>query len=102
MFKNKLTKKSKIIIILLSTLAILGAYYVATYQLNIIKPPIIKSYEYHCSPDNCPSANGKNLEGSIDIYFGINTKDQCIRIGGDPILVWGISGQEFYDACAVK
>lgn len=95
------TVKNKRVLLVAFLATVLGVLYILIFQLGSGKPPIVKSQDFYCSPDNCASQDGVTLHGKVDIYLGVNSKKQCIRINGHPITVWGVNGEEFYIDCGV-
>ncbi|MEI6850389.1 MAG: hypothetical protein WCK26_00300 [Candidatus Saccharibacteria bacterium] len=98
-------KKTLIIIGLVSffvvTAAVLG--YLIISQPHGSKLIIVKSKKYSCKVENCPEMNGKTLEGSVDVYYGIKSEEECKSLEGHPIIVYfGFVGERVYLDCGVK
>ena len=95
--------KKKVVAAIVSIFITISIGCIAISQFYINKPNIIKSEMYSCEVENCPEMNGKSLNGSVDIYSGINSEEQCKSVDGYPIIVYfGITGQRTYMACGVK
>lgn len=106
MLKEKIKKhKTKIIVSLIILIVVFfGAFVIFDEFVNPIPKQLRTglSREFHCMPDACSSINGESVNGKINIYLNIESERQCIKANGNPILSWGISGEEFYKGCAVK
>ncbi len=81
------------------SLALVVSVGVATFFfLKYTQPKQYKLVEIEltCNADFCPG------NGTAKVYDGVNSKEECQRIGGNPIVYFGIGGNELYHACGQK